>query len=146
MAILQARGDAETVRLLQRVPIFSGLTPKQLGSMARDAKERTFAEGASVVKEGDQGVAFYLVLEGRVDVRRKNRKLASLGPGQFFGEMALFTDQPRSADVIASEPTKCLVIARWDFWGFAMGQPKILRTIIEEIAHRLSETNKALSE
>ncbi len=146
MAILQGRGDAETVRLLQKVPIFSSLTPKQLASMARDGKERTFAEGAPVVKEGDQGVAFYLVLEGRVDVRRKSRKLASLGPGQFFGEMALFTDQPRSADVIAAEPTKCLVIARWEFWGYAMGQPKVLRTIIEEIAHRLSETNRALSE
>jgi CRP-like cAMP-binding protein len=146
MAILQARGDAETVRLLQKVPIFSGLTPKQLASMARDGKERTFPPGASVVKEGDQGVAFYLVLEGRVDVRRKSRKLASLGPGQFFGEMALFADQPRSADVIAAESTKVLVLARWDFWGFAMGTPKVLRSIVEEIAHRLGETNKALSE
>jgi CRP-like cAMP-binding protein len=146
MAILQARGDAETVRLLQKVPIFSGLTPKQLGSMARDGKERTYPAGAPVVNEGDQGVAFFLVLEGRVDVRRKSRKLASLGPGQFFGEMALFTDQPRSADVVATEPTKCLVLARWDFWGFAMGQPKVLRSIVQEIAHRLSETNKSLSE
>jgi CRP/FNR family transcriptional regulator, cyclic AMP receptor protein len=146
MAILQARGDAETVRQLQKVPIFSGLTPKQIATMARDGKERTYEMGASVVKEGDEGVAFYLVVDGRVDVRRKARKLATLGPGQFFGEMALFTNQPRSADVVAAEPTRCLVIARWDFWGFAMTQPKVLRTIIEEIARRLSETNKSLSE
>jgi CRP/FNR family transcriptional regulator, cyclic AMP receptor protein len=146
MAILQARGDPATVRLLQKVPIFAGLTEKQLGSMARDGKERTYPTGAVVVKEGDDSQAFYLLLEGKVDVRRKSRRLASLGPGQFFGEMALFADHPRSADVVTTEPTKCLIVSRWEFWGFAMGQPKVLRTIIEEIARRLGETNKALSE
>jgi CRP-like cAMP-binding protein len=146
MAILRARGDSETVRLLQKVPIFSGFSERQLGSMARDGKERTYAPGASVVKEGEEGLGFYLLLEGHVDVRRKNRRLATLGPGQFFGEMALFTDQPRSADVVAAEPTRVLVLSRWEFWGFAMGQPKVLRTIIQELARRLRETNQALSE
>jgi CRP/FNR family transcriptional regulator, cyclic AMP receptor protein len=146
MAILRARGDPETVRLLQQVPIFSALTERQLGSLARDGKERTYAEGAVVVKEGEEGLGFYLVLDGKVEVRRKNRRLAALGPGQFFGEMALFGDQPRSADVLATAPTKCLVLSRWEFRGFATAQPKVLFTIIEEIARRLSETNKALSE
>jgi CRP-like cAMP-binding protein len=146
MAILQARGDPETVRLLQHVPIFAGLTPRQAGSMARDGKERTYPVGSVVVREGDEGQAFYLLLEGKVEVRRKSRRLATLGPGQFFGEMALFANQPRSADVVAVEPTRCLILARWEFWGFAMNQPKVLRTIIEEIARRLGETNKSLSE
>ncbi len=146
MAILRASGDPETVRRLQKVPIFSGLSPKQLASLARDGKERTYAAGAVVVKEGDEGLGFYLILDGRVEVRRKSRKLASLGPGQFFGEMALFTNQVRSADVVASEPARCLVLSRWEFWGSVMDQPRVLRTIIEEIARRLSETNKSLSE
>jgi CRP/FNR family transcriptional regulator, cyclic AMP receptor protein len=146
MAILQARGDAETVRLIQRVPIFAGLTPRQAASMARDGKERTYPEGAVVVKEGDEGVGFYLILEGKVEVRRRSRRLATLGPGQFFGEMALFVNQPRSADVVAVAPTRCLVLSRWEFWGFAMGEPKVLRTMVEEIARRLGETNKSLSE
>jgi len=146
MAILPARGDPETVRRLQKVPIFAAMTERQLGGMARDGKERTFAPGAAVVHEGEDGVGFYLILDGRVEVRRKARRLATLGPGQFFGEMALFADQKRSADVVAIEPTRCLILSRWDFWGFASHQPKVLRTIIEEIARRLAETDRSLSE
>ncbi len=146
MAILRARGDSETVRLLHQVPIFSALTERQLGRLARDGKERTYGVGSTVVKEGEPGLGFYLVLDGKVEVRRKNRKLATLGPGQFFGEMALFGDHPRSADVVAAEATRCLILSRWEFRGFALDQPKVLLTVIEEIARRLSETNKALSE
>lgn len=131
--------------MLERVPIFSSLTSRQLKRLAKDAQERTFAAGVSVVKQGEKGVAFYLLLEGRVDVSRRGRRLATLGPGQFFGEMALFEEQPRSADVVASEPTRCLVLSKWEFWGFAMGEPRVLRSILEEMAHRLSETDRALS-
>ena len=132
--------------MLQKVPIFSGLTDRQLRGLAKDSAERKFAEGATVVRQGEKGVGFFLLLEGRVDVRRRGRKLASLGPGQFFGEMALFNEAPRSADVIAVEPTRCLVLTKWQFWGFAMGEPKMLRGMLEEIAFRLNATNAALSE
>lgn len=146
MAILPARADAETIRRLQKVPVFAGLTDRQLSGMARDGKERTYAPGAAVVHEGEDGVGFYLILDGKVEVRRKTKRLATLGPGEFFGEMALFVDQKRSADVVAVEPTRCLVLSRWGFWAFASEQPKVLRTIIEEIAQRLAATSRALSE
>jgi CRP-like cAMP-binding protein len=132
--------------MLENVPIFAGLSARQLKGLARDAKERTYALGETVVKQGETGIGFYLLLDGHVDVRRKGRKLAVLGPGQFFGEMALFDNEPRTADVIAAQPTRCLVLSKWEFWGFAMGQPEVLRTILQEMARRLRETNQALSE
>lgn len=108
--------------------------------------ERAYPAGTSVVKQDESGIGFYLILEGHADVRRRNRRLATLGAGDFFGEMALFGDEPRSADVVATEPTRCLVLSRWEFWGFAMGQPGMLRRMLQETARRLSETNRALSE
>jgi CRP-like cAMP-binding protein len=132
--------------MLEKVPMFSNLTDRQLRGLARDAKERAYAEGSVIVKQGDVGAGFYLVLDGRVDVRRKGRRLATLGAGQFFGEMALFDEQPRSADVVAVAPTRCLILTKWAFWAFATGQPAVLRGILQEMAHRLSETNRSLTE
>ncbi len=132
--------------MLEKVPIFSSLTDRQLRRLARDAMERSFPEGAEVVKQGEKGVGFYLVLDGAVEVRRKGRRLANLGPGHFFGEMALFDEEPRSADVVATRPTRCLVLSRWEFWGFAMTQPQMLRGMLQEMARRLVATDRALSE
>ena len=132
--------------MLEHVPMFSSLSDRPLRGLARDAKERSYEPGAVVVKQGEIGVGFYLLLNGKVDVRRKNRKLATLGPGAFFGEMALFDEQPRSADVVATEPTRCLVLSKWEFWGFAMDQPAVLRGILGEMARRLRETDQSLSE
>ncbi len=146
VAIFRAKVNEGTIRMLEKVPIFSMLTDRQLRSLAKDALERTYPDGANVVKQGEKGIGFYLLLEGGVEVRRKGRRLASLGPGQFFGEMALFDNEPRSADVIASQPTRCLVLSKWEFWGFAMGQPRMLRGMLEEMARRLGATNRALSE
>lgn len=132
--------------MLQNVPIFSELTDRQLRKLARDAKERSFEPGDVVVRQGEVGIGFYLVLEGQVEVRRKSRKLATLGPGECFGEMALFDDEPRSADVVAATPSRCLVLSKWEFWGFANAEPKVLRGILQQIARRLRATDQSLSE
>jgi CRP/FNR family transcriptional regulator, cyclic AMP receptor protein len=146
VAILRAKVNEGTLRMLEKVPIFSMLSERQLRGLAKDALERSYAEGAEVVKQGDKGVAFYLLLDGRVEVRRKGRRLATLGPGHFFGEMALFDNEPRTADVIATAPTRCLVLSKWEFWGFAMSEPRMLRGMLEEMARRLGATDRALSE
>lgn len=143
---LRVRVNDDVLRMLEKVPIFSGLTERQLRRLARDSLERTYPEGTAVVNQGEKGIGFYLLLDGRVEVRRKNRRLATLGPGHFFGEMALFDDEIRSADVVATETTRCLVLSRWEFWGFAMGQPGMLRGMLQEMARRLRSTNQALSE
>lgn len=126
--------------------MFSGLSKTQLGAIAKSSKERTFQAGEAIVREGDSGVAFYLMLDGRAEVRHQGRLLSKLGSGQFFGEMALLDNQPRSADVVAVEPTKCLVLWSPTFWGLVSTNPKIARGLLQEVARRLRVTNKALSE
>lgn len=145
MPVFEAKIDGATLKMLQNVPIFSGLNERQLRHLAKDSMGREFKVGDTVVKQGEKGLGFYLLLDGHVEVRRKGRKLATLGPGHFFGEMALFDDQPRSADVVAVEPTRCLVLSKWEFWGVAMGEPRMLRGMLGEMARRLSNTDQALS-
>jgi CRP/FNR family transcriptional regulator, cyclic AMP receptor protein len=144
--VFKPKVDSDVVEKMGRVPIFNGMTERQLRGLAKYAAGREFAEGASIVKQGEKGIGFYLILDGGVEVRGKGRRLATLKSGDFFGEMALFEQQPRSADVIATRPTRCLVLSRWEFWGFAMDKPQLLRGIIAELARRLGDTNRALSE
>jgi CRP/FNR family transcriptional regulator, cyclic AMP receptor protein len=146
VALLKAKVDAATLQMLEKVPIFSSLTDRQLRLLAKDALERSYAEGTAVVKQGEKGIAFYLLLDGQCEVKRNARRLATLGPGQFFGEMALFDNAPRSADVFATKPTRCLVLSKWEFWAVAMTEPRMLRGMLEETARRLAETNRSLTE
>ena len=131
---------------LEQVTILGSLSQRQLKGLAKWLKVREFAKGEPIVKRGEGGVGLYLILEGSAEVRRGSRGLAKLGVGQFFGEMTLFDDQPRSADVVALEPTKCAVLTKWEFWGFALTQPEVLRGILEGMSRRLRATDQALSE
>jgi CRP/FNR family transcriptional regulator, cyclic AMP receptor protein len=132
--------------MLAQAPIFSALTDRQLKSLAKSAKVVSFPANARVVKQGEPGIGFYLILNGEAEVRSGDRTLARLGPGQFFGEMTLLDEQPRSADVIAVRPSECAVLSRWEFWGFAKGEPEVLQGVMREMARRLRETNRTLSE
>lgn len=132
--------------MLRKVPIFLSLSERELKGLAKFAFGRSYPEGTSVVKQGEKGIGFYLIVDGLVDVRRKGRRLATLGPGNFFGEMALFADQARTADVVATEPTRCLVLSRHEFWGFAEDKGPMLRGMLGEMARRLGETDRALTE
>jgi len=137
----------ETLKLLREVPLFSRLSDRQLEAILKTAKEREFEPGVPIVREGEQSnLGFYLILDGQVEVKRGERTLAKLGSGQFFGEMALLDGQPRSADVIPTTKTRCLVLARWDIKGLISTYPDIAMAMLEELARRLRETDRALSE
>lgn len=146
MTVFGSKADPAAMRMLEQVPIFANITNRERESLAKVAAERTFAPGAQIVQEGEKGMGFYMITGGAAEVRRKDRVLKSLGPGDFFGEMALFQDAPRNAGVFATQPTQCLVFSRWEFWAFAMDKPTILRAMVEELAHRLGETDRALTE
>lgn len=130
-------GSSERVALLGAVPLLSGLTRSQLERIAVAGDDRTFRAGETIVREGERGLGLYLLLRGTVDVLQSGRTVASLTPGQFFGEAALLVDEPRTADVQATSDVRCFVLNRWDFWG-AMGiDPQGDRALFEETVRRL---------
>src|SRR5512136_2797564 len=98
-------GSSDILSALAAVSFFSGLNQKQLKVMAGSGKELFYESGETIVEEGTMGVGFYLILDGKVEVREGSKTLAVLSKGQFFGEMSLIDEQPRSADVVAVQPT-----------------------------------------
>jgi len=114
--------------------------------MLNSSKEMIFRAGDPIVKEGEAGLGFYVILDGQAFVKRKGKTVAKLKKGDFFGELALLDDQPRSADVVASEATKCLVLLRWNFWALVSKNKKMARELLREMARRLRATDEALSE
>jgi len=137
---------SQVVDRLAKVSILASLTGRQLERLAKWVKVMAYDDGETIVKRGEGGIGLYLILEGGAEVRRGSRHLARFGVGQFFGEMSLFDEQPRSADVVALQPTKCAVLTRWEFWAFATSTPTVLRGVLVEMTRRLRETNQALSE
>lgn len=127
---------------LKRSALLGGLKDRELKRLAALAKVRTIDKGATVVKRGEKGIGFYVILDGAVQVRKDGRPVAGLGPGDFFGELALFDDRPRSADVVTTDRTTVVVLSRWEFWGFASERPEMLRAILAEMARRLEETGR----
>ena len=132
--------------MLGSVPLFSGLSKTQLRTLADSAKEREFRAGDTIVRQGEQGIGFYLILGGQASVERGGRSVVSLGPGQFFGEMALLDEQPRTADVRATGSVRCLVLSPWEFWSAVGDEPEVLRKLLKETVRRLRSGKPALSE
>lgn len=128
---------AKLVDKLGEVPLFSGLSPKELSSIADGGKEVSFETGKVILKEGESGLGFLLVLKGRVEVRKRDRVIATMGPGGFFGEMTVFDDRPRSADVVALEPTTCFGMTSWSFIAKMQSNPSIALAVIKELVRRL---------
>ncbi len=134
------------VPLLSEVPLFASLNDKQLKTIASASSKKTFSPGTTIAKQGEAGVCFYLITDGNVEVKRGTKHLTTLGRGQFFGEMALFDDQPRSADVIATEDTTCLILTSWSCKSYVKAHPEVAFNLIKELIRRVRETDRALSE
>ncbi|MBI2246778.1 MAG: cyclic nucleotide-binding domain-containing protein [Armatimonadetes bacterium] len=122
--------------------LFSELSPRALGSIADLASEIEFQAGRYIVRQGQVGTGFYLIVNGTARVVHNGKVLAQLGPGEFFGELSLLDQQPRMAHVIAEEPTACLALASWDFTRLLEKTPKLTLSVLREVARRL----RALSE
>jgi CRP-like cAMP-binding protein len=137
----------EAVKFLKKTPLFAQFSEQELEALFSTAKVREFNPGSTIVREGDPAsIGFYLILEGRVEVRKGQKVLAKLGVGDYFGEMALILDAPRSADVVATQKTKCLMITRWELRGIISSYPDVALKMMAELARRLSATNQALTE
>jgi len=134
------------VEMLQNSPLWTGLTKQDLGLVVKSWRERSFEPGRNIVSEGEAGDSFYLILEGLVEVRSGGKLLSRLGPGQFFGEMAILENQPRSADVIAVEASRLLVLSAPAFKTLIFANPKIALKMLHEFARRIRNTDRGLSD
>ena len=137
---------SERVTALGTVPLLSELTRPQLERLASVGSERIISPGVAIVREGEQGLGFYLILGGTAEVRRSGRTVASLLPGQFFGESALLEAQPRTADVLATSQVRCLALDRRSFWEVLGIDPDMDRARYEETVRRLRSSRAGLTE
>ena len=124
---------------LAKVWIFSKLERSDLARIAKAVVQRTYAKGEEIVKEGEQAVAFYVINSGKVDVSKGEKTLATMGPGESFGEMALLDGFPRSANITAVEDTECLVMTRWDFTAELRTNPTIALAMLPVMSKRIRE-------
>ncbi len=130
-------GTTDTHSMIGSVPFFGGLQEKTRKTVAAQGKEMSYKAGDSIVDEGTMGVGFYLILDGKAEVRKGGKILATLGKGQFFGEMSLIDEQPRSADVVAVAPTKCWALTSWSFSALVKSHPEIALSMLKEMVKRL---------
>ena len=138
-------------QLLKRSFIFSGLSEEELAELAGPAARRSFAPGEFVFWEGDAPDSFYIVIEGRVKVLKhsslgKEFIIAFFGPGEMFGEVAVFQDRPYPASAQAAADTKVLRIRREDFLSFVSQRPQVVLRIISVLGERLRDAQGRLKD
>jgi CRP/FNR family cyclic AMP-dependent transcriptional regulator len=133
--------------ILQRVPLFSQLSPAELQRVVDVARERSYPRNSVILFEDDPGDALYVVATGQVKVvliGEDGREviLSVMGPGEFFGEMSLLDDEPRSAHVIAMEDSSLAVLRREDFEGLLTQTPQIALALLREMSRRLRRADE----
>src|SRR5690242_11594173 len=134
-------------QVMRRVPLFSQLNDDELGRISEPARERSYPKNSVILFEDDPGDALYVVKQGQVKVvliGEDGREviLSVLGEGDFFGEMALIDDEPRSAHVIAMGDSTLLVLRREDFQGLLMQTPAIALAMLRELTRRLRRVDE----
>ena len=137
--------NAAKIEYLSRVPLFSGFSKKDLGEVARHVDTIDVPSGTTLTEEGKLAHQFGVIVEGAATVRRNKRKLADLGPGDFWGEMALLLKETASASVVTTEDSSVLVIHSREFSHLLDRVPPLSRKLATGLAARLLEADKKLS-
>jgi CRP/FNR family cyclic AMP-dependent transcriptional regulator len=125
------------VELLQRVPLFADFERGDLKRLARSFKERTFSAGSTVSVEGKSGAGFFVIESGEATVTVRDTERAKLGPGDYFGEIALIDDGARSATVTADSELHCYGLTSWEFRPLVESNASIAWRLLETMAQRL---------
>jgi CRP-like cAMP-binding protein len=131
-------GKDGKVELIRKVPLFSRLSKKGLEDVAHIADELDLPAGKLMAKEGDRGREFFVLLEGEADVAKGDESINTMRDGDFFGEIALVTKMPRTANVTATTPVRVLVITERDFSGLLKRSPEVARGVAEALAERVA--------
>jgi CRP/FNR family cyclic AMP-dependent transcriptional regulator len=123
---------ADVADQLKEIPLFSELNQRQLKRIARDFRDRRFKAGTSIVRQNEMsGVGFFIITEGEASVAVDGREVARLGAGEHFGELALISENVRTATVSATTPLRCLEITFWDFRRIAKDNPDIAWKLLQ---------------
>jgi CRP/FNR family transcriptional regulator, cyclic AMP receptor protein len=125
--------------ILREVPIFSGLKPKELRKLAGEVHDVSFEAGKHLAEDDSFGSTFFVVVEGTLAVSVHGAEVRKLGPGDYFGEMALVDRESRSASVVAETDTRCLVLSRPVFRPFAYHHPEVAWALLELMVKRVRE-------
>ena len=131
-------GKNSKVDAIKRAPLFAQCSRRDLEEIAKIADEIDLREGKEMTREGAPGREFFVLLDGTADVRRKNRKVATLKAGDFFGEIALVSRKPRTATVVATSPVRALVVTEQSFRGLMEHQPRIQLKVLQALAERVA--------
>jgi len=131
-------GGNQKIDLIRKVPLFARCSRAELKEIALLADEIDLHEGKEMTRQGALGREFFVLLEGTADVKKDNRKVNTLGPGDFFGEIALVSREPRTATVIATSPVRALVITDRSFRRLLDDAPQVQTKVMEAMAQRLA--------
>lgn len=123
--------------LLGGCPLFAGVRPEDLAAIGERAIEVDFPADHVIARQGEIGTGLFVIVDGAARVVRDGVELARLGNGDFFGEMSVIDGLPRVAQVVASEPTRCLALASWEFERLVLDHPAIGLAILRGLSARL---------
>jgi CRP/FNR family cyclic AMP-dependent transcriptional regulator len=135
----------DRVQHLSEVPIFQGLSKRELSAIAQSAKEVSHPPGDVLAREGETGVGFFLITDGTAKVTIRGRSRGWMGPGDFFGEISLLDQGPRTATVTADTPVVTLGITAWVFKRLIETNPAIASKMLKVMAQRLRQSSRELT-
>ena len=130
------------VQALKGAPLFAGLSRKDLTALARVSEDLEVESGTVLCREGEIGQEFFVIVDGKVKVTRKGRRVAMRGGGDFVGEIALLEEIPRTATVTTDTPVRLFVLTGKDFRHLLDENPGVERKVLLALARRLAETSK----
>jgi CRP-like cAMP-binding protein len=125
--------------LLDNVPMFAGLTGQERQAIVGSMKGRSLQPGETIAVEGETGVGFFVIESGTARVTVGGEERRTLGPGDYFGEIALISRAPRSATVTAETPVRCWGLTSWEFRPIVQDNASVAWSLLESLAKMLSE-------
>ena len=130
---------AEATELLKRVPLFAELDPRELETIARTVHQRTFGAGETIAEEGQSGVGFFVIRTGEAKVDVGGQEVRRLGAGDYFGEIALITEGPRTATVTADSELSCYGLTPWEFRPLVQTNANIAWKLLQALARQVDQ-------